>query len=144
MFIHAQVSRAPSQAMVTWRHKHHHFQHPHLPASPLFSRLMLLPHDLGIPCGQVRVICPTCVSPAFWFSPNPLTGGAGRGIGKALALGRNKKLLESSHVFSSNPSPAPEKPLGRKLTPPSPNHSPMPISQHQGPILSVLCTQPWQ
>lgn len=47
-------------------------------------------------------------------------------------------------ISSPNPSPAPEKLLRRKLTPHSVNQSPMPIPQHQGPVLSVLCTQPWQ
>lgn len=34
VFIDPQVSRAASQAVVTWGHKCHHFQHPPLPPSP--------------------------------------------------------------------------------------------------------------
>lgn len=99
---------------------------------PPLSRLILTPRDLGISWGEVRVTCPSCVSPPSWCSPSPLTGEAGQGTGKALALDRKKASWNFPPISSPNPSLASEKPLGRKLTPPSPNQSPVPICQHWG------------
>lgn len=127
VFIHPQVSRAPSQAMVTWGHKCHHSQHPPLSASSPSFQTDSSSTWSGNPLESSQGPCPSCVSAPFWCSPNPSLAGQDEEQERPGLWAGTKTSRNLPSVSRPNPSPAPEKPLGRKFNLPSPKQSPVPI-----------------